>query len=761
MIKPTEIQKAVDNGDVNKIKEIIKSGGNIYNEYIQEVFYKVQETLISRASRFKQIEIFELLLEEYEKDYKIAEEKVFNVENKEFLMKFIFIAFDDDDIQEVLKLPQTSDSNRNCNLVLLVDRKMCVLVPIINNKSLLYKLSKNGFVNINTRSIIGATQASPCPSLTDHGIEQINRLDLLKRMMKIGLNLNDSYQHLENSGKHNFLKGILKLFECVGMVKYCLNHTQELAGKDILLLTAVNKNPQILDLILRFLTKNTTKSNEDYLKEFVTDYDNVNFSIRCCFNENFELLTYILVKYKINVIDYTEEDKPQFYKSYLKNEKSLKYLKEIIKFQNEKLDDILGAITLGINIEIVRFIWSNLRKEHFKRFEESIILIIKLAYDYETTIERNILKFIEQLDPHQIYDRYIRNTALFVAMQIDCEPIVYNLISRGANLLHKNSIDDTALTTACEFSSSEIIRIILKMEPSLINEVGHNGFYPITKLVCREKINIEIFNKFIRKGARTDVRCSKNNTLLHHAVSAGRIDLVKRLLELGVDPSLQNDDGQTVINLSTKRENLDIFNLILDSGKIDIEAKSSRDHTILYRTCKSFNSDFFFSLFEKTKPNVCVINHKGQTPLFWCYDVQRCEKLLQLGTDPTIVDENNFTYYTFAALDFNEQIAEFSLKRTDFDLTIMGNNGYTLLHPVCGMNIDIERYINNENVKELFRKCTNAINSYNHETPFHIAANNHKLQILKFMFELAEPNLENRNEKGETPIFGNLRYIMS
>lgn len=91
----------------------------------------------------------------------------------------------------------------------------------------------------------------------------------------------------------------------------------------------------------------------------------------------------------------------------------------------------------------------------------------------------------------------------------------------------------------------------------------------------------------------------------------------------------------------------------------------------------------------------------------------------------------------------------------------MGNNGYTLLHPVCGMNIDIERYINNENVKELFRKCTNAINSYNHETPFHIAANNHKLQILKFMFELAEPNLENRNEKGETPIFGNLRYIMS
>lgn len=741
MFESKDILKAVENGDLKTIKEFIKSGGNIYKEYIKQEFYKMPETLISRAVNYKQIEIFEVLLEEYENDYKIAEMKVVNHENQDFLMKYIFIAFEDD-IQEVLKLPKT-ESSKNCNLVLLAERKVCVLAPIVANKSLLYKLSKNGFVNINSRSIVG-----------DNGLEQISRLDLLKRTIKIGLNLKESHQHLQHSTEYVFLEGAFKSVECVQMIKYCLDQVHDLSSQDILILSAVNRNPQVFDVVLSHLTKNTSKSNEDFFQEFIADYDNVNFSIHCCHFENFDLLTHILKKYKINIIDHTEEDKAPFLKEYLKTEKSLKYLEEIIKFQYEKLDDILEAVTLDTNPEIVKFIWRNLKEEHFKKFEESIIIILKLVY--EKTIGSNLLKFIEILDPNEIYNRYIRNTALFVAIEFDCEPIVSNLIKRGANLLHTNSLGETALTTACEFANPEILRIILKKEPSLLNVAGQHGLSPITKLVSREKINLEIFQKLIRKGAKIDVKCSRNNTLLHYAVLAGRTDFVQKLLEIGVDPSVQNNDGQTALYLSTKRENLDIFNLILKSGKIDIETKTSRDHTILYRACKSYTPDFFNSLMKMAKPNVHLVNTKGQTPLFWCHDVARCETLLKLGTDPKIVDENNFPFYTIAALDCNEKIVEFCLQKSDLDLTIVGNNGRTLLHSTCGMNLEIEKYIGNENVKDIFRKCSNEISNY--ETPFHNAADYHNLTLMKLMFEYAEPNLENKNEKGETPIFGNLRH---
>lgn len=736
MFQETDILKAVENGDVKIVKEFIKSGGNIYKEYMQQDFYAPVVTLISKAANFKQIAIFELLLEEYEKDYKIAEQTASNEENKDFLMKYVFIAFDEDEIQEVLKLPRETKKKRN--LVFLADRKECVLVPIIDNKSLLYKLSKNGFVNINSRSIIAAAP--------DNGI---SRLDLLKRMFVIGLNVNDK------ATEHNFMEGILKSVECVETIEYCLNQIQDLPDKDLLIISAINRNPEVFEVVLAYLTKKNSVSNEDYMKEFITDPENVNFTIHCCGNENFDLLEHILMKYKINVTDYTEADKIPFYQTFLKTEKSLKYLEEVIKFQ--KLDDILEAVTLETNLEILKFIWSNLQEDHFKRCEEYIILLIKLAY--ENNIESNILKFIKLLDTNEIYDRYIRSTALFVAIKFDCEPIVSDLISRGADLLHINAIDETALTTACEFASPDIIRLILQKEPSLIHVAGQDGLYPIAKLVGRENINFDILNGFLEKGAKTDVTCSRKSSILHHAVLSGRTDFVEKLLEIGVDPSLQNIDGHTALYLSTKRENLEIFNLILETGKTDIETRTLRDHTILYRACKSYTPEFFNSLMEKAKPNVLARHNQGQTPLFWCRDVARCEKLLELGTDPTIIDDNNFTFYTFlGSNDYNEKIVEFFLQNPNFDLTIVANTGMSLLHSICAMNINIDPYISHKNVQDLVRQCTNTISNML-TTPFHIAADHHNLTMMKYMFEYAEPNLENRNQEGETPIFGNLRYL--
>lgn len=76
MFEPKEILKAVENSDLNKIKEFINSGGNIYKEYMQQEFYKVPETFISRAANLKQNEIFELLLKEYENDYNSNEKNL-------------------------------------------------------------------------------------------------------------------------------------------------------------------------------------------------------------------------------------------------------------------------------------------------------------------------------------------------------------------------------------------------------------------------------------------------------------------------------------------------------------------------------------------------------------------------------------------------------------------------------------------------------------------------------------------------------------
>lgn len=169
-MKPTEIEIALENNDLNKFKEFIKNGGNIYRELEKpQPYYYTKEPLLLTAFKEKKLEIVKILLDVYERDYKIAAESVINEKNKEFLLKYIFIAWSEEEIQAVLNLKSNLKSNSKNFLVLLPDRKECVLVPLSEDPSLLYKLYRNGLFN------------------TGQLISTNNRLDLVKRMVAIGI----------------------------------------------------------------------------------------------------------------------------------------------------------------------------------------------------------------------------------------------------------------------------------------------------------------------------------------------------------------------------------------------------------------------------------------------------------------------------------------------------------------------------------------------------------------------------------------------
>lgn len=210
--------------------------------------------------------------------------------------------------------------------------------------------------------------------------------------------------------------------------------------------------------------------------------------------------------------------------------------------------------------------------------------------------------------------------------------------------------------------------------------------------------------------------------------------------------------------MSTKEDSLEIFNLILQSDKIDIESKNYRGNTILHNACKSYFDRYFFSLIEKTKPNVNAVNEIGQTPIYLCFNSKRFKKLIELGADLSIIGKQNFPFYTAAAYQSATDILEECFSNKDLDLTMVADDGMTLLHCLPDKNISIENYIQNENIRDLFRKCTNSVAKYDNETPV-FAASKKSLKLLKLMFEYGNPDLNHRNVNGETAAFGTYRYI--
>lgn len=524
----------------------------------------------------------------------------------------------------------------------------------------------------------------------------------------------------------------------------------DLSLKYDLLLTASNKNVQIFDFLVEVEIQDSLSSRKEFLQKYFEK--NPNFFDLCLKSKNYVLLLHILIEYKIEL-----RNKTEFFEKFLKEKTSEDYIEKIIQNEKDNFDDLLESIDTKTNRHVIETIWRAIDKSTLKTIKKNNVKLIILIYLTEKSFYSQNRGFFSMVDPHAIYDEETGNTAIFLALELNCEALVTNLIVRGADLLHRNKEGQTTITAACKFCSPEIIRIFLKAEPILVNEVGINGYYPITELINRDDSFVDVFKKMIKMGANPHVIDSNNNTLIHHAVLSENIEFVKVCLEIGVDPSIKDQNQSTALHLSTKETLLEIFDLILESGKVDIETKNYKGNTILHNCCKAFFPYFFFSLIEKAKPNINALNSTGQSPIYNCFDNKRFKKLLEMGADTTITDENNFPFYTAAAYEWRMDVVNEVLSNLDFDLTIADTYGNTLLHSLPGMPVSLEDFIQNENVKEMFRKCTNSVQNYDNQTAFQSAAYTGNINCLKYMFKYSKPDLKHRNNSGETALFGNLK----
>ena len=98
----------------------------------------------------------------------------------------------------------------------------------------------------------------------------------------------------------------------------------------------------------------------------------------------------------------------------------------------------------------------------------------------------------------------------------------------------------SCLNIACSKGNEEVIKILLEFDPQLINFKDKNDVFPIEWIV---KIgNIHLLNFLLEKGA--DFNINKNNfSLLHLASFNGNIQIVERLLKLGLNINSKDGNG--------------------------------------------------------------------------------------------------------------------------------------------------------------------------------------------------------------------------
>lgn len=156
------------------------------------------------------------------------------------------------------------------------------------------------------------------------------------------------------------------------------------------------------------------------------------------------------------------------------------------------------------------------------------------------------------------------DTPLMLASQRKSDVIAL-LVERGANLKVRNKSGDTPLLrVVSQYGSSkeavELVDLMLRSGAE-INAATNDGRTVLVAAIGGG--NRAVVEKLIAAGADVNAKGMHTTPLI---AAAGRIELLRLLLDNKADPNLAADSGQTVLDQATRAGNLEAAKLLLDAG---------------------------------------------------------------------------------------------------------------------------------------------------------------------------------------------------
>ena len=258
-------------------------------------------------------------------------------------------------------------------------------------------------------------------------------------------------------------------------------------------------------------------------------------------------------------------------------------------------------------------------------------------------------------------------TPLHLAAENGFSDMCMYLLDKGADINAKTSGKTAILMSAEKGHECAIALLKRGADAKAKTSSCRNIFHQIAtsgNVRLFEAMQKELPDMSIRDKDKTGM------TVLHCAVSAGNMEMVKYLIKNSLNANELTYSMQNTLHLAANAGNLGIVSYLIDSGvRVDCQDKSG--NTPLHLAVKNNYIDIASLLIEKGA-NVNAKNSNGQTPI---YLVQRkaapmIDLLLEKGTDVNNQDIKMVTPIRFFAnsnnIGFMKKIAK---KRPNIDLS--------------------------------------------------------------------------------------------
>ncbi|WP_420490427.1 ankyrin repeat domain-containing protein [Neobacillus niacini] len=212
------------------------------------------------------------------------------------------------------------------------------------------------------------------------------------------------------------------------------------------------------------------------------------------------------------------------------------------------------------------------------------------------------------------------------------------------------------LLTGCGINKEEAREELAKLNIS---------YSPNDFVKAAENNDMRVVDLFIKSGMEPNVQNDNGQTALLNATMKENAEMVKLLINEGADPTIQNNDGENALIYATIKPSLgETLKLFLEDKKLDLN-KTFFGYNLAMIAAQEPNKSAFDQIIQK-KIDIKIKNTQGESLLHSAVkgkDLQIIKDVLSMGVDPNQSDSKGITPLAIAVKNGDSGAVKMLLQR--------------------------------------------------------------------------------------------------
>lgn len=363
----------------------------------------------------------------------------------------------------------------------------------------------------------------------------------------------------------------------------------------------------------------------------------------------------------------------------------------------------------------------------------------------DITAVRDLLELRANIDPVGPDE----HTPLFEACKQNHAEMVELLLNRGANILARNSRNDTVMCQVGWHGHTRIGEILLDHGADIdaVNDFRYSALHE-----CCDHGHVEMALMLLRRGARFDMFNKWNNAPIHQACRSGHIKIVRKLLESGDDVNRRDSHiDATPIGEASQHGHADIVQLLLSRGAEPNQRSFTDGHhqTPLMRAAAEGHTAIVDLLLNHNPAHIEAQDEMGATALLYAVTNGRIETTKQLvSRKPNLEVRDRNIQYTplhFASQACNANIVHILLE-AGANPNVRESHRWTPIHEAAARG-------QLEIVQDLLRYGADPDPLQEHMwSPLRLALRDNRVEVASFLLRTEGVDIDSQDHIGETPL---------